>query len=274
MSILRPSGERRTIAEMSPWDRSGHLTGINESCRASATEARLLRRGFVGGLAWALGLTSFGWSSRGLAAAEDIATGGMVIDRAVARFSAPEGGGRARPYFIYERELAFEARLVALADTAYRSRTVPYRRHHLQGALERHIAETLLAALPMDPEPSEQTLAIQLNAARAMIFEQIGGEQSFYDAARKEGLGRLEQSRYFRRRARASLYLHVMVTPMLEPSALELRRAHRSGEGPLASQSFAEAEPALRRWYVARSLKAAVTTYFQNARARVDLKFL
>jgi hypothetical protein len=199
---------------------------------------------------------------------------GLLIDRAVVRFTAPEGGGRARPYFIYERELSFEARLAALADAAHRSKKVPFRRHHLQGALERHIAETLLAALPMDPEPSEKMLLEQLNAARTMIVEQVGGEEAFFAAARKEGLGRLEQSRYFRRRARASLYLHVMVTPMLQPSALELRRAHRSGEGPLASLPYAEAEPALRRWYVARSLKAAVTTYFQNARARVQLQFL
>jgi hypothetical protein len=198
----------------------------------------------------------------------------VVLDRAVVRFSAPEGAGRARPYFIYERELSFEARLVAMADAAHRSKEVPYRRHHLQNALERHVAETLLAALPMDPAPTEQQIAEQLVSARQMVLEQIGGEGQLLAAARAEGIGALELRRYFRRRALASLYLHVMVTPMLEPSALELRRAHRSGEGPFKDRPFSEAEPSLRRWYIARSLRAAVGTYFQNARSRVHLNFL
>lgn len=219
--------------------------------------------------------SSFGTFS--LAAAADTEAGGastVVLDRAVVRFSAPEGGGRARPYFIYERELAFEARLVALSDAAYRSKDVPYRRHHLQNALERHVAETLLAALPMEPEPTERQIAEQLVSARQMVLEQIGGEERLLVAARAEGIGPLELRRYFRRRALASLYLHVMVTPMLEPSTLELRRFHRSGEGPLSDRPFSEAEPALRRWSIARSLRAAVATYFQNARARVHLNFL
>src|SRR5690606_9510556 len=92
-----------------------------------------------------------------LAAVEGAKT--ITIDRAVVRFSAPEGGGRERPYFVYERELAFEARLVARADLAHRSKSEPYRRHHLQAALERHIAETLLAALTIDPSPSPTELA-------------------------------------------------------------------------------------------------------------------
>ncbi len=199
---------------------------------------------------------------------------GVLVDRAVVRFSAPEGGGRERPYFIYERELAFEARLVALADSAHRSKKQPYRRHHLQLALERHVAETLLAALTIDPLPEEEQIVAQIESARAMASAEVGGEEALLAAARAEGMGSLELRRYFRRRALASLYLHVMVAPMLEPSALELRRVHRAGEGPLADRPFEEAEQALRRWYIARSLRAAVDTYFQNARARVRLTYL
>src|SRR5262245_63856048 len=55
-----------------------------------------------------------------------------VIDRAVVRFSASEAGGKERPYFIYERELAFEARLQALSDPAFRPGQEAFRRHHLQ----------------------------------------------------------------------------------------------------------------------------------------------
>lgn len=198
----------------------------------------------------------------------------MMVDRAVVRFSAPEGGGRERPYFIYERELAFEARLVALADSAHRSTKEPYRRHHLQQALERHVAETLLAALSIDPSPTEEEISAQLESARAMVVSEVGGEAAFLAAASAEGIGPLELRSYLRRRALASLYLHVMVAPMLTPSPLELRRVHRDGEGPLSDLSFDDAEPALRRWYIARSLRAAVERYFQNARARVRLAFL
>src|SRR4051812_15486358 len=76
-----------------------------------------------------------------------------VVDRAVVRFSAPEAGGREQPHFVFERELAFEARLVALGDPAHRAGDVPYRRHHLVAALEAHVAETLMASLAMTPEP-------------------------------------------------------------------------------------------------------------------------
>jgi hypothetical protein len=198
----------------------------------------------------------------------------IVVDRAAVRFSAPEGGGRERPYFIYERELAFEARLAALADSAHRSKTEPYRRHHLQQALERHVAETLLSALTIDPPPTAEELAKQLEEAQRMVALEVGGEAALLAAARAEGIGTLEIRRYFRRRAMASLYLHVMVTPMLAPSTLELRRLHRNAEGPDSDKPFEEAEPALRRWYVAKSLRSAVETYFQNARARVRLAFL
>lgn len=220
--------------------------------------------------------TSVFFSAVGGAAAQASRERGpaIVLDRAVVRFSAPEGGGRERPYFIYERELAFEARLVALADSAHRSKKQPYRRHHLQQALERNVAETLLAALSIDPPPTLEQTAEQIDSARRMISAEVGGEDALLAAAQAEGLGTLELRRYFRRRALASLYLHVMVAPMLTPSPLELRRVHRDGEGPLSALSFEEAEPALRRWYIARSLRAAVDSYFQNARARVRLVYL
>lgn len=198
----------------------------------------------------------------------------VTVDRAVVRFSAPEGAGRERPYFVYERELAFEARLVARADPAHRAKAEPFRRHHLQAALERHIAETLLAALTIDPAPSQTEITDQLAAAREMVVEAVGGESVLNLAAREEGLGSLELRRFFRRRSLASLYLNVMVEPMLVPSTLQLRRVHERGEGPLADRPFTEAEPALRRWYVAQSLRTAVQTYYQNARTRLRVDFL
>jgi len=198
----------------------------------------------------------------------------VLLDRVVVRFSAPEGAGRQRPYFIYERELAFEARLVALTDSAFAHRREPFRRHHLQAALERRIAETLLAALPIEPPLSDTVIDEQIEMAKTMVWEACGGQEQVTAAAKAEGISSLEQRALYRRRALASLYLHQMVAPMLVPSQLELRRAHRAGQGPLSDQTFDVAEPVLRRWYVERSLRAAVTTYYQNARSRLSISYL
>ncbi len=253
----------------------------NVGRRSASLASRAVRRSFSAPSLVLLGLFVAGFSWVGLASATGAQkkpapeSQALVVDRVVARFSVPEGGGRRRPYFVYERELAFEARLVALRDESHSvTKQEPYRRHHLQAALEAYIAKTLLSVLPIDPPPTQADIDKQLEAARQMVIEEAGGEKAFSDAARAEGIGRLELRRFFRVRAMASLYLHVMVTPMLDPSPLELRRAHRRREGPMPDSPFEEAEPALRRWYVAESMREAVGSYFQNARARVDLEFL
>ena len=227
----------------------------------------------LGAFAWVLVLALPAWAESEAPSQSSQGPQRLVVDRVVARFAAPEAGGHEQPHFIYERELSFEARLVALADPAFRSKGEAYRRHHLQAALERHIAEELLSSLRMTPEPPEAVIQAQRDSARVMAEEQAGGADALRQAAELEGLGRLEVMRVFRRRARASLYLDRMVTPMLEPSTLELRRAHRSKETPFSKLPFAEVEGAVRRWYVAENLKLAAQSYYQNARARLDIRF-
>ncbi len=101
----------------------------------------------------------------------------VALDRAVVRFSAPETGGARSPRFIFERTLAFEARIEALADPdrATTRDVRPYRERHVRAALERHVAETLLSSLRIDPEPSEQDLSRQTESARRMLYERAGG---------------------------------------------------------------------------------------------------
>src|SRR5579883_3573241 len=68
------------------------------------------------------------------------------VDRVVVRFTATETGGTAQPRFVDERTLAFEARLEVLAEKT-EGDGGDYAERHLRAALERHVAETMLATL-------------------------------------------------------------------------------------------------------------------------------
>lgn len=198
----------------------------------------------------------------------------LIADRAVVRLVAPETGGARSPRFIFQRTLAFEARIEALADPDRGGPSAderPYRERHVRAALERHVAETLLASLRIDPEPSERELLRQTEAARRMLVERLGSVSALERAAAAEGIDSRELTSILRRQARASLYLDRMVAPMLTPSEAELRNIHRVVQTPFRDRTFEEVEPALRRWYVGRRLTAALGSFFQNARSRVRI---
>jgi len=218
-------------------------------------------------------LLALGWVlfSSTPAAAERVA-----LDRVVVRFSAPETGGARSPRFIFERTLAFEARIEALADPDRVAGTDPrpYRERHVRVALERHVAETILASLRIDPEPSERELSRQTEAARVMLNERAGGALAVEQAATAEGIDRRELTSILRRQARSSLYLDRMVAPMLAPSEAELRNIHRSVATPFRDRPFEEVAPLLRRWYVRKRLTLALQAFFQNARSRVSVAIL
>jgi hypothetical protein len=199
----------------------------------------------------------------------------VLVDRAVVRFEAPETGGARRPRFVFERELSFEARLEALADPDRGTLgELPYRDRHVTGALDRHIAETILGALRIEPEPTPAELANQSQLARRMLSDRAGGEEALDAAREAEGLSEREFGRLLLQKARASLYLDRMVTPMLEPSEAELRSLHKSTNTPFKDAPFDTIRPALLRWYVSRRLNAALASFFENARSRIDVTIL
>ncbi len=199
----------------------------------------------------------------------------VTVDRAVVRFTAPETGGVRAPRFVLERVLAFETRLVALADPSYRPGQGPvYRESHVRSALERHIAETLLASRGIDPEPAPEELTRQTRAARLVLLQSVGGVEALNAAAKAEGIGEREILRILRRQARASLYLDRMVAPMLEPSDAELRSIHRTVQTPFRGRQFSEVAAQLRRWYVSRRLAIALQSFYQNARSQLSVTIL
>ena len=215
---------------------------------------------------------SAGAAATPAASKQSAATGRAVIDRTVVRFTAPETGGNASPRFIFERVLAFEARLEALTDPGHRqSQPTPYSETHVRAAMERHIAETLLASLSIDPKPSSSMIEAQMTLARAMLANQVG-ETRLRAAAKSEGIDTQELRRLFRRRALASLYLHHMIAPMLAPGDSELREFYQ--KTPLSDQPFEQVKAQLRRVYVSRALGEAVSAFYQNARSRLKVTIL
>lgn len=197
----------------------------------------------------------------------------VVLDRTVVRFVAPETGGVRAPRFIHERELAFEARLEALADPdSGVSRTQPYLRRHVRAALERHVAETLLASSRIDPPPSDRELVAVTRAARSMLWDRAGGVEALKAAADAEQIGARLLTDIATRQARASLYVDRMVAPMLEPTEAELRAAHRRSQ--YQKLVFEEARPALRRWVISHRLANALAAHYQAARSRITITVL
>ncbi len=218
------------------------------------------------GFALAVGLVGLGLS--GGAGAEPV-----VVDRTVVRFHAPETGGAARPRFINERTLAFEARIEALAAQEHTADD-PYRDRHVGAALERHVSEVLLASLRIEPEPTESVLSRQVELARRVLADRAGGDDALREAQRAEGISNGELTALLRRQARASLYLDRMVAPMLRPSDAELEAIQRGAPAALQNEPFARARPLLLRWYVSRRLAAAMSSFFQEARSRVTITLL
>ena len=217
-----------------------------------------LRR-LIGGIA----IFFFGFASR--ANAES-------VDRVVVRFVAPEIGGVRAPRFIFARELAFEARLEALTDSEFaRHSERPYLERHVQSALERSVAETLLASLRVEPSPTEEDVSNQADLARRILLDRIGGEDVLKSAGRAEGIGEGDMIAIFRRRARAGIYLDRMVAPMLAPTPAELRQVYATEPHPYSSMTFDQAQLALGRWVVGRRLRDAFDLYFQNARQRLEV---
>lgn len=211
---------------------------------------------------------------------------GAVLDRVLYVFYSPETGGAFSPQPIFERELAFEARLEALAaGEPLLDEAGFYAARHLRAALDRHIATELLSRLPAErdaslaPHPCDgsataQTddLARRLVLARAVLQARVGGAGNLRAAAEAEGVSEAEVARLVRREALAARYLDVMVTPMLEPSDAELREQNRAGSSPFRELPFDEARCEVRRWVIGQRLGAALQAFLQSSSARVRLR--
>lgn len=213
------------------------------------------------------------------------------VDRVAVVFEAPETGGGASPRIVFERELAFAARLESLAaGEPLEDETGPYAQRHVRAALDRYVATSILGSLPVErnarlaPHPCDGTgarpdvadLTRRLALARAALSARARGEAALRQAAAAEGLDDDDLAHFVRREALAARYLDVMVTPMLAPSDDEVRAFLRN-LGALRSPEEAPAAAApdlcaLRHALVAQRLGGALVDFWQSARQRVRLR--
>lgn len=192
-----------------------------------------------------------------------------LVDRVAVRFYAPETGGSSRPRFISERMLALEARFEALSDENPAS--AAYQERYLRAAMERHVAEEILATLMVEQGREPLDLQRQVEDWRAGLVQRIGGAEVLRAALTEEGIEDGELDLMLRRRVRAANYVDRSITPLLHPSEEQLREVYRTTSHPFKSMKYEDARTPLQRWFVAERLRIAETEFLQAARTRVKI---
>jgi len=202
-----------------------------------------------------------------------------VVDRVAVRFHAPETGGTARPRFVTERTLAFEARIEALLESGQDLPHGGYPERFVRSALEHDVAQQILASLadkliadsPPDRRPRADELAQVRADVAAALLERLGGRARVDQVARAEQLDPAEVDGLLAREAMAAWYLDRAVTPLLHPTDEQLRDVYRTSAHPYRGQPFARVRAPLERWFVVERLRVAESAFLQSARARVKI---
>ncbi len=199
-----------------------------------------------------------------------------VVDRAVVRFYSPETGGTARPRFVDERTLAFEARLESMAE---RPEGIGdgYQERHVRAALEHHVAEEMLASLAhkliagstANRRPSSAELLRVGEDLGAALFERLGGKAQVEAAAAAEQLDPSEVDAILQRQALAAWYLDRALSPILQPTEEQLREVFRTSAHPFRGKPYDDVRGDLARWFVLERIRVAESAFFQGARTRV-----
>lgn len=191
----------------------------------------------------------------------------VLVDRIAVRWSSTDRGVTNTPQVIFARELAFEARLEAMAGGEPPDAAISER--YLRAALNRHISEALLSLLPVDTEPTAEDIAKRADAAASVLEARVGGIEKIAKALELEGLSVDELAAIHRRSARASLYLDRMIAPQIEPTRQELVDLQASGTTPYTKEPFDKVEEKLRRWLLAQRLNDTLDAFFQKSRSKI-----
>jgi hypothetical protein len=218
----------------------------------------------------------------GIAVAVAIAMGGVVgharaeqegratVDRVAVRYYAPETGGPARPRYITERMLAFEARLEAMSE-GNPSAAAAQQDRYARAAIDRHIAEDLLEGLMIERGQEPLDLPAMVSRARTALMDRVGGVVAFGQAMGQEGIDDSELLTMLRRQIRAAYYVDRTITPILHPREEELREAFHTSLHPFANARFEDVHDQLERWFIVERLRVAEMAFLQAARTRVKI---
>jgi hypothetical protein len=209
-------------------------------------------------------------------AAAGAADDSVRVDRVVATIYAPEMGGAAHPHFVFERLLAFEARVVALLDRGDVGAPAIEERDARE-AFDHVVASEILSVLATKVQgdswvqegPGAQQVEEAVRRVVEATIERAGGRARLDEAARMEHVGASEVDALLRREGLAAFYLDRAVMPILHPPDEQLREAFRTSAHPFRGRSFDEVRDALSRWVLVGRLRAAETAFLQAARSRI-----
>ncbi len=193
------------------------------------------------------------------------------VDRIAVRFWSPETGGSARPRFITERELAFEARLEALGEDSSFGNAGAYQERNVRAATERRVAEELLATLMVEHGTDPRDMPALTARARAALVDRVGGMPAFAAAMAAEGIDDLEVEALLRRQVRAAIYIDRSITPILRPTEEDLREVFRTDAHPYKGMKIDDVRERFQRWLIGERLRQAESGFLQVARTRVKI---
>lgn len=206
------------------------------------------------------------------ARADEPAARPVIVDRVIARWRTVDQDSASVGHLVFARELAFEARIEAMAlgdgpDVKLTDR-------HIRAALTRHVTESLLEELPLDPPATPAEIGERAERARTALEARVGSAARLESARVLERLDTDEVDAILRRTARASLYLDRMVAPVLVPTDLELRELHASGKTPYSDRRFVDVVDKLRRLLLSQRMAAALEDFWQRARSRIVINWV
>ena len=220
--------------------------------------ARIVAGAFVAALASATASADVTGASRG-----------VVADVVSVRFFAPDIGGAAHARFVTRGQVSFEARLLALEEDP--SGVIQPR--HVRAAVDAHVAEEILAALPLEPPPDAATIAKTMELFRAGTLRRVGGAAALERAESLDGFSPAEFDAILRREARAAIWLDRSSSPFLTADEDKLREKYRTTSNPFRGRKFEDVRDDLARWLVIETFRAAEQSYLQTARSRLTIDY-
>lgn len=197
---------------------------------------------------------------------------GELVDRAFVRYVSPETGGGARPRFLTEHEAALFARIESLIEEGGSSGDFLDRFGRV--AVDRVIAEDMLAALQVEGGVEPPELPKLTREARETLEARVGGEGALRGAMKAEGISDLELETVMRRRARATYYADRALAPIIKPPEEELYNAFRTLTHPYRTMKYEDARQRFARWYAYERLRTLEIDFVQSARSRLLVTYL